>query len=302
VTGTHSIFLTGNYVETASAGRPGMYDPDEDEEGYDYDPDESELDEEDDEEDELDDMEDPRITEIEDEEEAPKLIETANQKKKAVPAKVNQKKRPAEDEEVQTLDEMITKESATNGEPKLSKKQLKKMKKNDGTAAAVEKAEEKAAEAPSSAKSDKKVSFAKNLEQGPTSGAAPAKDSPAEKEKPKGTIGVKIVQGVTVDDKKLGTGPAAKSGDRVGMRYIGKLQSNNKVFDSNKKGKPFSFKLGAGQVIRGWDIGIQGMTVGGERRITIPANLAYGNKANADIPANSTLIFDVKMLEINKGK
>jgi len=67
---------------------------------------------------------------------------------------------------------------------------------------------------------------------------------------------------------------------------------------ANKKGPPFTFKLGAGQVIRGWDIGIAGMSVGGERRITIPAHLAYGSKAQSGIPANSTLMFDVKMLEI----
>lgn len=68
---------------------------------------------------------------------------------------------------------------------------------------------------------------------------------------------------------------------------------------ANKKGKPFTFKLGAGEVIQGWDIGVAGMQVGGERRLTIPAKLAYGNKALPQIPANSNLIFDVKLLEIN---
>lgn len=67
---------------------------------------------------------------------------------------------------------------------------------------------------------------------------------------------------------------------------------------ANKKGKPFSFKLGKGEVIQGWDIGVAGMTVGGERRLTIPANLAYGSKSMPGIPANSTLIFDIKLLEI----
>lgn len=67
---------------------------------------------------------------------------------------------------------------------------------------------------------------------------------------------------------------------------------------ANKKGKPFSFKLGAGEVIKGWDIGVAGMSVGGERRLTIPANLAYGSKALPGIPSNSTLVFDVKLLEI----
>ncbi|RMY15398.1 hypothetical protein D0867_06840 [Hortaea werneckii] len=285
VSGTHSIFLTGNYVELPGS-RDGEDDDEDDydsEDDYDLEPDEDEIDEED----ELDDMGGPRITEVEDEEEAPKLVEASKQADK------KNNKRAAAEDEPETLDEMITKESGPNGEQKLSKKQLKKQKKNDGSAVTVEKTEEKPADAPSSAKSDKKVSFAKELEQGPT----PNKD-----EKAKGALGVKVVQGVTIDDKKLGTGPAAKSGDRVAMRYIGKLQKDNKVFDSNKKGKPFSFKLGAGQVIKGWEIGIQGLAVGGERRITIPANLAYGKQNMGDIPPNSTLIFDVKLLEVNKGK
>ncbi len=67
---------------------------------------------------------------------------------------------------------------------------------------------------------------------------------------------------------------------------------------ANKKGKAFSFKLGVGEVIQGWDIGVVGMSVGGERRLTIPANLAYGSKSMPGIPANSTLIFDIKLLEI----
>ena len=67
---------------------------------------------------------------------------------------------------------------------------------------------------------------------------------------------------------------------------------------ANKKGAPFSFKVGKGEVIQGWDIGIVGMAIGGERRLTIPASLAYGSKALPGIPANSKLIFDVKLLEI----
>jgi len=70
------------------------------------------------------------------------------------------------------------------------------------------------------------------------------------------------------------------------------------VHIANKKGKPFSFKAGTGEVIKGWDVGIQGMSVGGERRLTIPAHLAYGSKAQPGIPANSQLIFDIKLLAI----
>lgn len=67
---------------------------------------------------------------------------------------------------------------------------------------------------------------------------------------------------------------------------------------ANKKGKPFSFKVGEQQVIKGWDVGIVGMSVGGERRLTIPAHLGYGSKAQPGIPANSKLIFDIKLLGI----
>ena len=68
---------------------------------------------------------------------------------------------------------------------------------------------------------------------------------------------------------------------------------------ANKKGPPFRFKLGSGQVIKGWDIGLAGMSAEGERRIVIPASLAYGSKGTAGIPGNSELTFDVKLLEIN---
>ena len=67
---------------------------------------------------------------------------------------------------------------------------------------------------------------------------------------------------------------------------------------ANKSGSPFSFKLGKGEVIDGWEIGVSGMAVGGERRITVPAHLAYGKKALPGIPANSTLIFDVKLVNL----
>ena len=78
------------------------------------------------------------------------------------------------------------------------------------------------------------------------------------------------------------------------MRYIGKL-TNGKVFDKNVTGQPFSFKLGQGEVIKGWDIGVQGMAIGGERKLTVPPELAYGAKgAPPDIPKNATLEFEVR--------
>jgi FK506-binding nuclear protein len=67
---------------------------------------------------------------------------------------------------------------------------------------------------------------------------------------------------------------------------------------ANKKGPPFSFKLGVGEVIKGWDVGVAGIAQGGQRRLTIPAQLAYGNKEHPGIPKNSTLVFEIKCLEI----
>jgi FK506-binding nuclear protein len=168
--------------------------------------------------DELDGLADPRIAEVDTDEEAPKLVATG---KKA------NKKRPAESEDDVTLDDLISK---TNGEEKVSKKQAKKLKKNDGqaVAAAQEKKAEKAAEAPSSDK--KKVQFAKNLEQGPTGSPLPKVEAPKAEPKKEAAKGPRNVSGVTIDDKKEGKGKAAKKGDRVEMRYIGKLKSG-KVFD-----------------------------------------------------------------------
>ena len=242
VSGTHAIYLTGNYVIPAEDGhnhRHEIYDGDDDEdEYYDLSPDEDELDE-DDESDELDALEDPRIIDLgsgdEEEEEAPKLVKNEKAPKKG------KNKRAAEesDDEPANLDDIMAKslkpaEPATNGEVKLSKKQLKKLKNNAGDAvtAAAEKKnakkEEKAAADSPSTKGDKKVQFAKNLEQGPSSETKA--DGKKEGGKPTASLGVKVVDGVKIDDKKLGKGPAAKKGDKIGMRYIGKLK-DGKVFD-----------------------------------------------------------------------
>ncbi|KAJ2976565.1 hypothetical protein NQ176_g4879 [Zarea fungicola] len=257
VSGTHTVYLTGNYIMD---DEDDYSEDDEEDDDYDLSPDELDYamgEDSDEGSDDLDDVEDPRITEIDDDEdEAPKLVDTSKKGKKRAA------------EEAENLDDLIAKDGA-----KASKKQQKKLKNNQGEAVA---ADEK--------KDAKKVQFAKNLEQGPTGST-------------KAAVGVKVVQGVTVDDRKIGSGRVVKNGDSVGVRYIGKL-ANGKQFDANKKGKPFTFKVGKGQVIKGWDVGIVGMSIGGERRLTIPANLAYGSKALPGIPANSQLTFDVKLIEI----
>lgn len=136
--------------------------------------------------------------------------------------------------------------------------------------------------------------------------AVPAPAAEAPKEAPKKEKKEKVAEkpkereisgGLKVKDVKIGDGAEAKKGARVGMRYIGKL-TNGTVFDRNVKGKPFYFKIGKGEVIKGWDLGIAGMKVGGERVLTVPAPLAYGKQKLQGIPANSTLIFEVKLLEV----
>jgi FKBP-type peptidyl-prolyl cis-trans isomerase len=100
---------------------------------------------------------------------------------------------------------------------------------------------------------------------------------------------------------KEGTGDAAVSGDVVSVHYTGKFINGTKFDSSVDRGTPFSFTLGAGQVIKGWDQGVLGMKVGEKRTLTIPPDLAYGAAGiPGAIPANSILIFDVELLGITK--
>ena len=105
-----------------------------------------------------------------------------------------------------------------------------------------------------------------------------------------------------ISDSTTGTGDLAETGDTVTVNYVGSL-TNGTVFDAsaNHGSTGFTFKLGAGQVIKGWDQGIVGMKVGGKRRLVIPAALAYGDQAvGGVIPAGSTLIFEVELLSVKK--
>merc|ERR1719285_391120 len=119
-----------------------------------------------------------------------------------------------------------------------------------------------------------------------------AKDAATPGKTPKRTV----KGGVQVEDLKEGSGPEVKAGNLVGMHYEGKLIPNNKQFDAcQAPSKPLKFKVGTGQVIKGWDVGLMGMKVGGKRKLTIPAAMAYGKEGNPpDIPPNSTLVFEVE--------
>ena len=115
-----------------------------------------------------------------------------------------------------------------------------------------------------------------------------------------------LPSGLIYDDTTLGEGALASAGQRVQVHYTGWLydptakESRGKKFDSSKdRGQPFKFNLGAGEVIRGWDEGVQGMKVGGTRVLLIPSELGYGARgAGGVIPPNATLVFEVDLLAV----
>ncbi len=110
--------------------------------------------------------------------------------------------------------------------------------------------------------------------------------------------GTKDATELKIEDTIVGKGDEAVAGKNVTVNYKGTL-TDGTVFDSSyDKGEPFSFELGAGRVIEGWDEGVVGMKVGGKRVLIIPADMAYGNQSVGAIPPNSTLIFEVELLEV----
>lgn len=109
---------------------------------------------------------------------------------------------------------------------------------------------------------------------------------------------VKTPTGLQYYDMDPGKGPSPRAGSKVYVHYTGWLLDKTKFDSSLDRGQPFSFTLGAGQVIRGWDEGVASMKVGGKRRLVIPASLGYGQAgAGGTIPPNATLVFDVQLLK-----
>ena len=102
---------------------------------------------------------------------------------------------------------------------------------------------------------------------------------------------------MTIEEVRVGEGDLAERGSDVTMKYRGTLESDGSEFDSASR---FDFTLGAGEVIKGWDKGIEGMRVGGKRKLVIPPKLGYGKRGSPpEIPGDATLVFDVELLAVN---
>jgi len=107
------------------------------------------------------------------------------------------------------------------------------------------------------------------------------------------------VEELKIEDLEVGTGEEAIAGKTISVHYTGTLTNGTKFDSSKDRGEPFEFTLGAGQVIKGWDQGFAGMKIGGQRKLTIPSSLGYGEQgAGGVIPPNATLIFEVELLGV----
>jgi peptidylprolyl isomerase len=128
-----------------------------------------------------------------------------------------------------------------------------------------------------------------------------AQEQGAAKEKGAASKTVTTASGLKYTDVKVGSGASPVKGKQVKVHYTGTLENGKKFDSSVDRNEPFSFAIGVGQVIAGWDEGVMGMKVGGKRKLIIPAKLGYGaGGAGGVIPPNATLLFDVELLDVAK--
>lgn len=126
-----------------------------------------------------------------------------------------------------------------------------------------------------------------------------SKSAASSKAEPSASATASSTDQLQVTDEKVGTGAEAVAGKTVTVNYVGTLTNGTKFDSSYDRNQPFSFQLGAGQVIKGWDQGVVGMKVGGKRKLVIPPDLGYGAQGAGDkIPPNSTLVFEIELLDV----
>jgi len=191
-------------------------------------------------------------------------------------------------------------------QPKSGKKDKKKNKDAEGVKSAPQtpasNQEGPAGDATESQKKKKKKKKNKNKEKEEDATETPQKQNQAtpQQGKQKGQTPKKqvLAGGTVMEEVRPGDGALAKSGKMVHVYYVGKLQKNGSQFDSCTNGKPFRFRLGTNEVIKGWDAGLQGMKVGGKRKLIIPPQQAYGSQKQGGIPPNSTLVFEVELKNV----
>ena len=116
----------------------------------------------------------------------------------------------------------------------------------------------------------------------------------------KGGKVVTTASGLKYQDIVVGTGARPQPGRTVTVHYIGTFPDGSKFDSSRDRGEPYAFTIGRGEVIPGWDEGVMSMKVGGRRKLTVPANLAYGPEGRSGIPPNATLLFDVELLDVQQ--
>ncbi|KAH9176333.1 hypothetical protein EDB89DRAFT_2112777 [Lactarius sanguifluus] len=272
VVGKNEVYLTGNYIDQAPDQVPYNAESDQEDE-YALDEVSSDV--------EMDPADMVGLPSDEDEDEdVGRFEEVVSEEESRLEKSA---KRPRESNTTEQ-------DAPTNDKPS---KKTKKLKAENGAAVPVPTGTD--GEASKKGKKNKKKKGGDAEESHPQT----EEDKESESKPKQGDLGGmrELPGGLKIQDAKLGDGPQAKKGVKVSMRYLGKLP-NGKIFDSNTKGKPFTFRLGAGEVIKGWDEGIAGMKVGGERLLIIPPSLAYGNRKTDGIPTNSTLRFEVKVVDI----
>jgi FK506-binding nuclear protein len=310
VEGPHSIHLSGYYINEEDEHDDFINDEDEDEDEVysdeaeedsqiEYD---SELEDEEysgsDSEVEIKSKKNPRIRVLESDEED-------EEDDSEFDSEDDEEMDSEEDEEEEDMDS--EEESEEESEMEMPSKDAKKVKFDLTEAKKVKEAAKESPKAPAApARESPKAPTATAKVSPPPAKAAPvaaattpsAKPaSPQAKEQGPTPVKKTLPSGLQIEDLKLGSGAKVSQGKKVLIHYKGTLL-NGSVFDSSFGGKPLKFAVGKGEVIKGMDIGIVGMAVGGSRKLVIPGPLAYGNQALPKIPRNSTLVFEIRLEKI----